>query len=120
MSKKQPVSTSKKSVKTPQTKDSNDAMQSLMTVSLFDEPVKKKVVVKGPTRKELEIDFINDAHNDIIRKLVLNINTLREELNEYKHYVEGTYCTQVVHDRSIDTVEKRLDELTTTVEEIAS
>jgi effector-binding domain-containing protein len=93
-------------------------MQSLMTTSLFDEPPKKKIEIKYPKSKDLEIDLDNDSQEDIIRKIVLNIRALRTEINEYKQYSEGTYCTQVVHDRSFDNLEKKIDELITTVEEL--
>ena len=98
--------------------DINDeeAVQTIMSMSLFDTPPKKKVAVKGPSRKELEIDLDNDSQETIINKLILNIKSLREELDEYKQYVEGTYCTQSIHDRAFDSLEKKVDELTYTVE----
>lgn len=99
------------------TNGNHDIMQSLLSTSMFDEPPKKKVDVMGPSSKDLEIDE-NDSSDEIFRKLVLNIKALRTELNEYKHYTEGTFCTQVVHNRNFDTLEKKIEDLTSTVEDL--
>lgn len=102
--------------KVPKDVSSEDAVQTLMSLSLFDTPQKKKIPIKGPSRKDLEIDLENDSQESIINKLILNIKSLREELEEYKQYVEGTYCTQAVHDRNYDVLEKKVDDLSYVIE----
>ena len=119
---KKPQSTSKKATKTQPVKKSNnsdDVMQNLMSTSLFDEPPKKKVEIKEPKRKDLEIDIDNDSQEDIIRKLVLNIKALEARLDAYEHYADGTFCTQAVHNRNFDSLEKKVDDLVTAVEDLS-
>jgi hypothetical protein len=96
---------------------SSDIMDALMTTSIFDAPPKQKITEKGPLKKEIEIDIEKDSQEDIIRKLVLNIRNLRAELDDHKIYSDGTFCTQSVHNRSIDTLEKKIEDLTSIVDE---
>lgn len=78
-------------------------------------PINKKKDVKV---KRLDIEINEDDNKDeIIRKLVLNINALWSEFNEYKQYVEGTYCTIGVHNRCNDTIEKRLDDIQSSLDD---
>jgi hypothetical protein len=91
-----------------------DGMQSLMSMTAFDKPVRKKDSVKLPRRAEFAVDFEKDSQEEINKKLVLAIEALRNELEEYRIYGEGTYCTQAVHNRFADETDKRLSELTIT------
>jgi len=99
--------------------ESSDVMDALMTTSIFDAPSKQKITEKGPLKKDIEIDLEKDSQEDIIRKLVLNIKNLRAELDEHKIYSDGTFCTQSVHNRSIYTLEKKVEDLTTIVDDLA-
>ena len=93
-----------------------NAMESLINMSQFEGPVKKKIIQKPLKTKEIKIDMENDTQEEIIKKLVLSVHILKEELNEYKNYIDGTFCTLVVHNRSSDELDKRLIELQTQVD----
>lgn len=99
--------------------DDSDPMNTLLNMNQFDTPVKKKMQPKLPKSKELCIDLENDSQEEIIRKLVLNVQSLRSELNEYKIYADGTFCTSTVHNRATDDLDKRVTELRTQIDEMA-
>ncbi|VBB18814.1 hypothetical protein YASMINEVIRUS_1346 [Yasminevirus sp. GU-2018] len=107
---------SKTMKKTSDGDSSMDQLQSLMSMSHFEKPAKKKVDPKPVKAKELEIDLEKDSQDEIIRKLVLNNQALRTELNDLRIYIDGTFCTSTVHNRFSEEVEKKLGELTETVE----
>ena len=111
--KKQPKT---KKDKQPEQVDEMDMMQNALSKISFDTPVKKKTLLKPIKAKEIEINLENDSQEDIIRKLVLTVKNLKDELNEYKTYVEGTYCTFSVHNRVSDDLDKRVTILETAVE----
>jgi hypothetical protein len=116
--KKPPLSTKSKR----QQKDSDhetDGMQSLMNMSQFPDPIKKKIVQKPIKSKEIQIDLNNDSQEEIIRKLVLTVQGLKNELDEYKIYVDGTFCTSAVHNRTTDDLDKRLTDLRSRVDDLA-
>jgi len=98
--------------------NSNDPLDSLMSMVHFDEPVRKKNVERPLKTKDLEIDLEKDSQEDIIKKLVENNKALREELKEFKMYVEGTFCTFAIHHRVSNDIEKKLEELTNAVENL--
>lgn len=95
-----------------------DAMQSLLNMSQFEVPAKKKSIQKPPKSKEIQIDMENDSQEDIIKKLVLTVRSLKSELDEYKIYVDGTFCTSAVHNRNTDDLDKRVTELRTQVDDL--
>ena len=116
--KKSPSSTKSKR----QQKESDhetDGMQSLMNMSQFPDPIKKKIVQKPIKSKEIQIDLNNDSQEEIIKKLVLTVQGLKNELDEYKIYVDGTFCTSAVHNRTTDDLDKRLTDLRSQVDELA-
>ena len=61
----------------------------------------------------------NDSQEEIIKKLVLTVQGLKNELDEYKIYVDGTFCTSAVHNRTTDDLDKRLTDLRSQVDELA-
>jgi hypothetical protein len=124
MDKKSGDKTTKKSNKTinktknEEPKGEIDIMQSLLSSSQFEEPVKKKTIVKQPKTKDIEIDLEKDSQEEIIKKLVLSYQKLKTEFEEYKQYVEGTYCTISVHDRQTLEFDKSLDLLKNRLEDV--
>jgi hypothetical protein len=84
-----------------------EPIQKLLSMSQFNTKATKKKIVA----KDLQITE-NDSKDEIIRKLILSNQYLREELNEFKIYVDGTFCTSAVHNRFADEVEKRFDDMT--------
>ena len=92
-----------------------DSLQNLLNMHQFDSPVKKKPVLKT---KENQIDVENDSHDEIIKKLIKTIHRLENELNEYKIYAEGTYCTTTVHNRAIDDLDTRVTDIRTQIDEM--
>jgi len=98
----------------------NDVMQSLMDSSHFDTPTKRGIIQKPPKLADIQIDIEKDSKDEIIRKLVESVKYLRMELNEYKNYVDGTFCTSTINNRFSDDVDKRFEELTLRVEELES
>ena len=98
--------------------DDSDIMQSLLNVSAFDTPAKKKITPKQPKSKEIEIDMENDSQEEIIRKLVLTVKKLQAEMIEYKEYVEGSYCTCVEFNRYFIDNDKAVAEISSRLEEI--
>ena len=97
-----------------------DPIHTLMTLSVFEKPPQKKQPNKPIKSKELEIDYENDSQEDIIRKLVLTIQNLQKELESYKEYVEGTFCTNAVYNRQYDEIEKKVNNLSSELDEIRS
>lgn len=96
----------------------NNPMESLLSMSQFDTPA-KKVVNKCPKAKDIQIDMDKDSHEEIIRKLILTVNNLKTELNEYKIYADGTFCTNSVHNRNTEDIDKRITDLTSRVEDLS-
>lgn len=95
------------SKKVAKSKDNKDAFESLLNMSQFNLPKKQSPVV--PKEKDIVIDMDHDSQEEIIRKLVLTVQKLKTELNEYKNYVDGTYCTISVFNRSIDDFNNELN-----------
>jgi len=118
ISKKVDKKLDKKDVK-PQIQNA-DQMHALMSMSVFERPAKKKQPTKPIKSKELMIDYENDSQEDIIKKLILTIQNLQTEFEAYKEYVEGTFCTNSVHNRQIDELDKKINDISTELEEIRS
>lgn len=119
------ASKTSKTTKTAKTSKDHDIdsgvnqLDSLMGASLFDEPLKKKASIKRPTAKELEIDFEKDSQDEIIRKLVLNNQVLRADLNDLRFYADGTFCTLAVHNRTCEEFETKIADLSDTIEDMS-
>lgn len=101
-----------------QQEESSDSMQNLLNMSQFESALKKKIVQKPIKSKDIQIDLENDSQDEIIKKLVLTVQSLKEELSEYKIYADGTFCTSSVHNRVTDDLDKRVTDLRTQIEDM--
>lgn len=112
---------SKKIIKTNKKLDGEsqhtDKMHALMTMSIFENSTKKKQPTKPTKSKKLIIDNDNDSQEEIIQKLVMTIQNMQIEFENYKEYVEGTFCTNTVQNRQNDTLEKKINDLSIELEE---
>ena len=88
-----------------------DSMEKLLNNSQFTVLSKNKTEIK-----KKEINIKNESQEEIIKKLILKIDNLENELKEYKNHVEGTYCTISVFNREIDNIDKRLDDIQSNIE----
>lgn len=95
-----------------------DPLESLMTMRHFSKPLKKKPI-KLPRANEILIDLEKDSYEEIIRKLVLNNQLLRTELNELRVYVDGTFCTSAVHNRFSEETEKTISGIVETINNLS-
>ena len=78
---------------------------------------KSNVQKKLKKTKNIEIDLESDSKDQIIEKLVLLVEVLKEEIKDLKVYSEGTYCTSTEHYRFKDIVEKELLELSNRIDD---
>jgi hypothetical protein len=102
----------------PELENEMDIMESLLGSSQFNIPLKKKETIKFPKSKDIAIDMETDSPEQVIEKLVLGLNKLRQEFNEYRHYVEGTYCTSAEHNRTSTYNENKIVELAQRIDEL--
>jgi hypothetical protein len=100
--------------------DTESAIHKLLTTTAFDKPLKKTQTNKVPKLKDIEIDYDNDTHIDMIKKLVLHIKRLETELNEYKQHAEGTFVTTNEINRYNNDNDKKFDDITTNIDELTS
>jgi len=70
-----------------------------------------------PKMKDIEINEETDSKDEIIKKLIMTVKLLRSELEEYKQYVDGTYCSLAQHNRLSDSVDKKLGDITERLED---
>ena len=91
-------------------------MDSIINSNQFDEPFKRKVVSSVVKNKYVNIDLDHDNQNDIIKKLNTNIDVLRREFNEYKTYVDETYCTNTVCNRQNIDIDNKLNDIMNKIE----
>jgi len=95
-------------------------MDSIINSKQFDEPAKRKIASSIAKNKYVDIDLDNDNQNDnqndIIKKLNANIDVLRRELNEYKTYVDETYCTNNVFNRQNIDIDNKLNDIMNKIE----
>lgn len=92
-----------------------DSMEKLLNNSQFTVLPKSKHESKHESKTK-EININNDSQEEIIKKLIITIDNLKNELKEYKNYVEGTYCTISVFNREIDNIDKRIDDIQSSLE----
>lgn len=95
-----------------------DIMQSLMNESQFDNPTKKKKKKIKRKKKDIEVDFEYDDTDTILRKIVLSLQQIREDLEEIKSYSEGTYCTSTEHNRFASDIDRKVENLMTEVADL--
>lgn len=88
-----------------------DVMESLINGKQFDEPRKRGMTEPISKDKFINIDIDNEEQHDIIKMLVMNINTLRRELNEFKTYVDETYCSNNVYNRQHIDIDNKLTDI---------
>jgi hypothetical protein len=92
------------------TKESKDVgLDDLINMSQFDIP--KQKTVSKVKEKDIVINMDCDSQEEIIRKLVLTVQKLKAELDEYKLYAEGTFCTSSVFNRVTDELTDRITTL---------
>lgn len=58
------------------------------------------------TNKNSIVD--SDDKDQIIKKLIIITEQLKEEIKELRFHIEGTYCTSVEFNRYRDTIEKEI------------
>jgi hypothetical protein len=64
----------------------------------------------------VEINVDTDSKDKIIEKLVTNFKILKTEFDEYKTYVEGTYCTYAEFNRNYNEIEHQVNDLISKIE----
>lgn len=105
-------------VKTSKTNldDTESNLDSLLSTNHFKKPLKKtETKIK---KSDIEIDLDNDSQEEVIRKLVLTVKSLKSEIDELKIYVDGTFCTSAVHNRSVEELETKINVLSESVDNI--
>ena len=110
----------KKKIGKADNSNTESALQKLLTTVAFDKPLKKTQTIKVPKLKDIEIDYDNDTHIDMIKKLVLYIKRLETEFNEYKQHAEGTFITTNEMNRYNNDNDKKFDEITSNIDELTS
>lgn len=109
------VKKSEKKVKKEKITSNQDVMESLLGMDQFDTSVKQN---KTDTPVDIGIDIETETPEEIIKKLVTIIKKLKGELNEFKIYAEGTYCTSAEFNRITNVTDNRIDELAQRVDMI--
>lgn len=70
------------------------------------------------TNKNVIIDSENDDKDQIIKKLIIITEQLKEEIKELKFHIEGTYCTSIEFNRYRDNIEKEILDVETRVDNL--
>lgn len=96
--------------------DTESNLDSLLSTNHFKKSLKKaETKIK---KQDIEIDLDNDSQEEVIRKLVLTVKSLKSEIDELKIYVDGTFCTNAVHNRSVEELETKINILSESVDNI--
>ena len=69
--------------------DPGNIMESLISSLQFENPAKRKETNKQPKSKDIQIIWETDSQDDIIKKLVLGLQKLRNEFEEYNNTRQG-------------------------------
>jgi hypothetical protein len=94
-------------------KNDLDVMESLLGLGgQFNEPMPQQTKVRRNPINDIGINVDTEKPEDVIRKLVEMVRKMNNEIQELKLHAEGTYCTSAEFNRSYDTMDKRIDELT--------
>lgn len=91
--------------------DQQSALESMLNSNTFDEPIVPKSAPKFPKSSELKIDLENDSQEEIIKKLIVTVKKLQDELNSYKVYADGTFCTSIEFNRNSGSVDNKLTDI---------
>ncbi len=87
--------------------ESDDKLASIMNISVFSAPKKKK---EAPLIKNVKIDPNVDTKDEIIAKLIQKVEYLEQELTELRKYGDDTYYTFRDHHKDSAKIDDKIEE----------